>query len=186
MNKDDRRVKKTKKALQKALAKLLLDKKLQNITIKELTDTADVHRATFYAHYQDIYDLYEQIENSVVKELNTIVSNDPTHSYEELYIALINYVYNNAALCKMFLSGNGDQNFQKRVNQLLEFNYLQIWVYEDGKSNISDEMRYFATYHVQGCMSIIKLWIENNFIYPKEDILELIRKLNDHLEIIMP
>lgn len=48
MKKEDRRVKKTEKALAEALSKLLVDKKIQNITIRELTETADLHRSTFY------------------------------------------------------------------------------------------------------------------------------------------
>lgn len=43
MKKEDRRVKKTEKALAEALSKLLVDKKIQNITIRELTETADLH-----------------------------------------------------------------------------------------------------------------------------------------------
>ena len=35
MKKEDRRVKKTEKALAEALSKLLVDKKIQNITIRE-------------------------------------------------------------------------------------------------------------------------------------------------------
>ena len=57
MKKEDRRVKKTEKALAEALSKLLVDKKIQNITIRELTETADLHSSTFYTHYTDIYDL---------------------------------------------------------------------------------------------------------------------------------
>lgn len=79
MNNNDRRIKKTKKALCEALAQLLINKDLSDITIKELTDTADIHRATFYAHYQDIYDLYEQIEESVINEIDSIIVSDPTH-----------------------------------------------------------------------------------------------------------
>ena len=41
MKKEDRRVKKTEKALAEALSKLLVDKKIQNITIRELTEFAD-------------------------------------------------------------------------------------------------------------------------------------------------
>ena len=65
MKKEDRRVKKTEKALAEALSKLLVDKKIQNITIRELTETADLHRSTFYTHYTDIYDLYEKLENEL-------------------------------------------------------------------------------------------------------------------------
>lgn len=185
MNKNDRRVRKTKKALREALAKLLIDKDLQNITVKELTDTADIHRATFYSHYQDIYDLYEQIENSVIDELDSIIVNAPSHDYSEHFIAIVDYAYENASLFKMLMSGNKN-HFQKRICQLLENNYLKIWLYEDGKSTITEEMRFFTTYHIQGCLSVIYFWAENNFTYPKQDILHLLRQFDDNIEKIMP
>lgn len=174
MNNNDRRIKKTKKALREALAQLLINLDLSNITIKELTDTADIHRATFYSHYQDIYDLYEQIEESVINEIDSIIVSDPTHSYNEHFIAIVNYAYENASICKMLMNGSRN-HFQKRISQLLE----------DNKSVVSQEMRYFTTYHIQGCLSLIYLWVKNNFIYPKEDILYLLCQLNNHIEKIM-
>ena len=95
MKKTDRRVKKTEKALAEALSTLLVNKKIQAITIRELTETADVHRSTFYTHYKDIYDLYDQLESNFFRDLNEILSYDPAHSYEELYTRLIDYVYAN-------------------------------------------------------------------------------------------
>ena len=81
---------------------------------------------------------------------------------------------------------NGSRNhFQKRISQLLEDNYLKIWLFEDNKSVVSQEMRYFTTYPIQGCLSLIYLWVKNNFIYPKEDILYLLCQLNNHIEKIM-
>ena len=44
---DDRRVRKTKKALRQGLVSLLEKKKLKDITVRELTDTVDLHRGTF-------------------------------------------------------------------------------------------------------------------------------------------
>lgn len=63
MKKTDRRVK-NRKALAETLSTLLVNKKIQAITIRELTETADVHRSTFYTHYKDIYDLYDQLESN--------------------------------------------------------------------------------------------------------------------------
>ena len=58
----DRRVRKTKNQLRQGLARLMLEKSLKEITVKELTDLVDMNRGTFYLHYRDIYDLYAQIE----------------------------------------------------------------------------------------------------------------------------
>ena len=169
MKKEDRRVKKTEKALAEALSKLLVDKKIQNITIRELTETADLHRSTFYTHYTDIYDLYEKLENSFFQDLDEIISYDTTHSYEDLYV--INH---------------GDIQFQKRLNNLIEENYLKIWLQEDKKTVITEEMRYFTIYHIQGCLSVLNHWVESNFAYSKKKMLTFLRLLNDNIEPIMP
>ena len=50
----DRRTRRTKKLLTDAFLELLSSKKLNEITIKELCDKADINRGTFYLHYQDM------------------------------------------------------------------------------------------------------------------------------------
>jgi AcrR family transcriptional regulator len=55
-NKEDLRVRKTKKALFEAFMKLLYEKPFDEITVNELCDTAGIRRATFYKHYSDKFD----------------------------------------------------------------------------------------------------------------------------------
>jgi AcrR family transcriptional regulator len=47
----DRRIQKTRQALQAALLDLLLEKPLEKIEIQEITDRANSARVTFYRHY---------------------------------------------------------------------------------------------------------------------------------------
>jgi AcrR family transcriptional regulator len=53
----DRRVMRTRKTLKQALISLILEKGYEVITIKDICDTANVGRATFYAHYKSKDDL---------------------------------------------------------------------------------------------------------------------------------
>lgn len=53
---EDLRVRRTKKALADAFIELLSKKTFDEITVNELCDTADIRRATFYKHYSDKYD----------------------------------------------------------------------------------------------------------------------------------
>ncbi len=185
MNNNDRRVRKTKRALRDALAKLMMEKELHAITVRELTERADVHRATFYAHYQDIYDLFEQLESGVLSELDKIFNSDPSHSYDGVYHAIIDYVYNNTEIWHMLFGKHGNRNFLDSVCELVEQKYLSIWLYEENNLEISEEMRYLTTYHIQGCIAIIRHWVNSGFTYSKEQVAELIHKVNDHVEYIM-
>lgn len=53
----DRRSARTSATLQHALMSLILEKRYEAITIKDICDAADVGRSTFYAHYKNKDDL---------------------------------------------------------------------------------------------------------------------------------
>ena len=62
----DRRVVKTKKAIHQAYVELMSSKGQDNITVKEISDLADVNRKTFYNHYNDMSELVDEIENEII------------------------------------------------------------------------------------------------------------------------
>lgn len=53
----DRRVRRTRDLLRRALLDLILEKGYDRITVQEVIDRADVGRSTFYAHFTDKDDL---------------------------------------------------------------------------------------------------------------------------------
>lgn len=61
----DRRVRRTRMRLQQAMLELLKEKDARSITVRELTQRADVNRGTFYAHYKDVFDLLDQMEQDL-------------------------------------------------------------------------------------------------------------------------
>ena len=68
----DRRTRRTRTALQNALLQLLGTKPLNKITVTELTRLADVNRVTFYAHYQDVKELFDQMRTEMVSDCERI------------------------------------------------------------------------------------------------------------------
>ena len=62
----DLRIERTKRSIINAFIELRAKKPLEKITIKELSEFALINKATFYSHYNDIYDLSEQLEKEAV------------------------------------------------------------------------------------------------------------------------
>lgn len=54
---DDRRVRRTRESLVKAMVKLVCEKRWATIRVHEILDRADVGRSTFYSHYRSKDDL---------------------------------------------------------------------------------------------------------------------------------
>lgn len=61
---NDRRVNRTKEALQRALLRLMVEKGYEAMTVQDLVECANIGRSTFYSHYADKDDLLlESIDN---------------------------------------------------------------------------------------------------------------------------
>lgn len=65
----DLRIQRTRRSIADAFLKLRAEKPLEKITIKELSELALINKATFYSHYEDIYDLAEQLENETIDRI---------------------------------------------------------------------------------------------------------------------
>ena len=69
----DKRIEKTIYNIKTALAKLLETKKIDDITVVELTKQAGVNRKTFYLHYSEVRDVFRSIEDNCYDKLRKIV-----------------------------------------------------------------------------------------------------------------
>jgi AcrR family transcriptional regulator len=57
LNENDRRVQRTRQLLQQAMIELVSEKGYDAVTVRDITDRANLGRTTFYAHYESKEDL---------------------------------------------------------------------------------------------------------------------------------
>lgn len=65
----DRRVERTKRHIYLAFFELLKKKPMDEITITELANAADIDRRTFYTHYHTVIDVYEEFMRQMQEQL---------------------------------------------------------------------------------------------------------------------
>ncbi len=71
----DRRVLRTKRAIRNAFAALLSQKDIDDITVRELAEAADISRKTFYNYYTGVYEVLDEIENEISSAFCHALSN---------------------------------------------------------------------------------------------------------------
>ncbi len=64
--KTDPRVQRTRKLIMDSFLELSGEKEFKSITVKDITAEAMINRATFYYHFEDIYDLLEKVLSEVL------------------------------------------------------------------------------------------------------------------------
>ncbi len=162
--KEDRRVRRTRKMLTQALTTLLEQKQINEITVKELTDLADINRGTFYLYYRDVYDMLARIEDELFAAFDEIVDPEELANMESgklapgaILVDVFEFVQENQEMCRVLLSSNGDMNFLHRLNEVLREKFHKIWQNLPSRSN--DEFAYRYSFFVFGCAGILREWV---------------------------
>lgn len=73
----DRRVRRTQEALRTAFVSLVLERGYESLNVEDITERANVARATFYSHYADKEALFTALFGDLVDELLSRVSAVP-------------------------------------------------------------------------------------------------------------
>ncbi len=173
--KEDRRVRRTKKLLTQALMELLEEKQINEITVKELTDLADMNRGTFYLYYKDIFDMLEKIEDGLFAALDDIVSlhekDDVSRQPKPILLDLFRFIGENREICSVLLSPHGDMNFLHRLNDVVREKCLQMWPNEKEKESAGFEYHY--SFVVYGCVGVFRAWLSGKCRETAEEMAEM-------------
>jgi len=183
--KEDRRVRKTKKALREGLAELLMEKSIQNITVRELTDKADVHRSTFYANFNDIFDLYNQIEDVVIQELKDILSAEYNFDTKAFFGILFRYIADNRKVCRLVLGGSVNNTFYNRIFDLLKDSGIDCWRREYNLTTPAEVLEPYVYFFLTGSLGLVGKWAANNFEPPAEDLLDMLADMEDNFRLLV-
>lgn len=166
----DRRILRTRLAIHAAFVQLVKEKGFDALSVKDITTRANINRGTFYLHYQDKYDLLEQIETGIIQDLQGIIQQasavdalDGTILNEPLPVVVefFEYLRENAALMHAVLGLRGDIAFQTRLKHAIEANLFNISFF----ANIKDEnllvpREYFLSYVISAHLGVIQFWLQ--------------------------
>jgi AcrR family transcriptional regulator len=177
--KNDRRIKYTKMMIKQSLVKLLQEKPISKISVKEICETADINRSTFYAHYSDQYDLLRQVVDETMQDLNAYLGNYNFKAYEPESFQIMNrifeYIVENAELCKVLLGENGDISLQKEIMMIVQRQGMKEWT---GKKAVdADIMEYLYLFFVNASIGIIHRWLQGGLKQSAREMADLVLKL---------
>lgn len=90
MNHQDPRVRRTRQLIEQAFDELLAEKNFDSITVQDVTERAQINRATFYAHFEDKYALLDHsIRQKFLQEIEGRVLNACHYTPENLRMLIL-------------------------------------------------------------------------------------------------
>lgn len=183
----DRRIRKTKEAIQNNFLELLKEKDLEKITIQDIANKADINRGTFYLHYEDKYYLLSEIEDEYVQslarnvDLNEIIDNSvdietfAERFFENILKKIVAYIYKNIEFYKVIFTLNCTNQLEEKLAALMYQNMEKQLAPSRTVSNIP--LAYFHSYTYGAMISIIKYWVLDEDRMPPDELVNHIFKI---------
>jgi AcrR family transcriptional regulator len=129
MEKVDPRVKRTYRLLGDALVSLILEKGYEQITIKEITDRAEVAYITFFRHYESIDALLMQVLGegmaALRQKIEQLAAHSATHPIDAEGSLIFAHVAQNAVLFQILLESPGAAGIRKQAQAEIAQAFLQ-------------------------------------------------------------
>ena len=169
----DRRVRRTRKRLGQALLELIMENGYDTITIQDITDRADLNRATFYLHYSSKEELLvatlEERFDVLVSQFDQLSAERPIWEEKQSILLTFQHVADNADLYKVLLSEHGMGYLIHRiVNYIAESSgrQLQASLPENASLTIPAGL---ISRHVAGSLfALISWWVTNDMPHSPE------------------
>ncbi|MFC6879537.1 MULTISPECIES: TetR/AcrR family transcriptional regulator [Actinomadura] len=109
---EDRRTRRTRRALNDALVGLVLERGYAAITVEDIAERADVARATFYSHYRDKDDLFTRVAAELLDELRErlkpLVAENAVGFTGKPVLEMFRHAQDRRDLYRIILRGEGD------------------------------------------------------------------------------
>lgn len=168
--KNNRRTVITKRIFKEVLLELLREKPIYKITIKEICDSADMSRSTFYLHYQDQFELLEDIERDVLdKMVESFGDIDSDLDYLKAIELFFDYIKENANMFRILLCREENYAFRQKLIACIRSYIDREWF-----SSEKESAEYIYSFVINGSLSVIIRWIRRGFDVPSGKMAELV------------
>jgi AcrR family transcriptional regulator len=174
----DRRILKTKEAINKAFLELFSEKEFEQITINDIADRANVNRGTIYLHYTDKYDLLNKCIDDHLSKLFSTCTIDVNQGKQELINqlnAIFSYFEDNFLFFSSMISTKITSLFQERM-----LNFLITGIKKNiDRRYLDQEMDYelVAQFNASAFVGIMVWWILNTMPHSPQYMAEHLCRL---------
>lgn len=164
----------TKQAIMKCLMDMLKTQSVEKITVKDICETCEINRNTFYYYFSDIYDVLDSV---FAEETKTLLELEDNLTFYETYkkAAAIIIEYRKAVI-HIYNSKNKQivVRYLEKVSNILVRNFVENSVRD---CNVTDgDIRYITSFYSYAIVGVTSKWIEEGM--PPYNV-DLIKRLSD-------
>ena len=176
MNKRAEITAQTKQNIIDAFWLLYCEKRIEKITVKEITNRAGYNRGTFYEYFLDVYDVLDEIENSLIPSLNELPPvTTPTGTIGMPIDVFLIIWEKNAKYYSVLLGDKGDLAFASKLKNSIKPTIMKAL---EDKSNFDlRDLDYILEYTLSAMIGVMSYWFRKEDAPSRDNLFRLIHKL---------
>ncbi len=165
--KNNKRRKATRERIETAFINELQTKDISKISVSDICKTTGFNRSTFYANYEDVYFLANEIRIKLEHQVKDIYEFDIANNFkEDTFLRLFYHIKNNQPIYKTYFKLGYDTNHQ-----------LDLSVFSEANRYIfKTDMSYHLEFFKAGLNSMIKIWLQNGCDKTPEEMNEILKE----------
>ncbi|WP_195989674.1 TetR/AcrR family transcriptional regulator [Clostridium sp. D53t1_180928_C8] len=185
----DRRILKTRGIIKNSFIELVNEIGFEKVTVKNITEKANINRGTFYLHYKDKYDLLEKSQNEILNEINEIIilasqevknslstNSNSIGNIKPFLVRLYTYIGENAELMPIILNSNENSSFINEFKSLIQC-YIVNFISNNHKLNKEISSKYMLEIVSSIHIGVIQKWISDGIIESPEEIASMLSSI---------
>ena len=159
----------TKHILEESLKKLMLEKPLDKITIRDLTEDCGISRMTFYYHFKDKYDLVNWIFDMEYLQLS---SRQDYAGIWDFLTALCCFFYENRAFYRRALRIEGQNSFLEHFKEVLE---PSVKYYLASSLEEKTYQQFCVDFYADAFIAAFVRWLSNRDCVPPQEFVRMLK-----------
>ena len=183
-NPEDRRARRSRRLLKESLLELMKRKTFAEISVRDVTDAADMNRGTFYLHYSGTTELLQSVETDLLEELQALVD---AHMQETVAVGsvapvfepVLDFLVEHRETCAVLFASSEASGFFQSLQQLVHQNgapLVRTW-FRPADPRLTD---YLLNFLAWGFIGLLTEWFEKDMALPKAELLDATQRLADN------
>ncbi|WP_295762381.1 TetR/AcrR family transcriptional regulator [uncultured Oscillibacter sp.] len=182
-NPEDRRARRSRRLLKESLLELMKRKTFAEISVRDVTDAADMNRGTFYLHYSGTTELLQSVETDLLEELQALVD---AHMQETVAVGsvapvfepVLDFLVEHRETCAVLFASSEASGFFQSLQQLVHQNgapLVRTW-FRPADPRLTD---YLLNFLAWGFIGLLTEWFEKDMALPKAELLSAAQRMAD-------
>ena len=180
-NPEARRARRSRKLLKESLLELMKQKTFADISVRDVTDAADMNRGTFYLHYSGTAELLQSLEEDLLEEIQALVD---AHMQETVAVGsvapvfepVLDFAVEHRETCAVLFTSSEASGFFQSIQRLVHENgtpLVRAW-FSPADPRQTD---YLLNFLAWGFIGLLAEWFEKDMALPKAELLAAAQRM---------